>query len=377
MIAPPPPLADVAAAAGLSLDAAGDGTAALSGSPWYVRLLVGGVAWLAALSVIGFLVATGLIDEDAFAPWGLAIGAAAIAVARRLPRHGGGSGATAEFGAQIALVGSLLARVMVFIGLGDWTDGHWAVIGPAMAALELVFLAFYPDELERFVASGLFGAWLLLALGDLDDVLTAAVLRDLVTLAAAVAAGAMWWWRPRLLAGRWAAFVAPVGYGLTAFVLAACLQDTIALFGDWLPGLRWLLTAGLAAGLLAVLWAVRTRLGQREVDAGTAVLAAIVLGVAGATWPEPGIVAAVGVLVLAFHGRDGWLLGLGVVGLAATLWHYVYGMQATMLEKSTLLVAAGLVLLAGRWLWRRARASGDAGSEGAGVAVDAAAGGAA
>lgn len=372
MIAPPPPLADVAAAVGLSLDAAGDATAAPAGSPWYVRLLVGGVAWLAALSVIGFLAATGLIDEDTFVPWGVAIGGAAIALARRLPRDGGG-GAAAEFGAQIALVGSLLARVMVVIGLGDWTDGNWAVIGLVMAALELAFLVLYPDDLERFVAAGLVGAWLLLALGDLDDVLAAAALRDVVTLAAAVAAGAIWLWRPRLLTGRWAEHVAPVGYGLTAFVLAACLQDTVALFGDWLPGLRWLLAGGLAAGLLGVLWVVRARLGQREIDMGAAVLAAIVLGVAGATWPEPGIVAAIGVLVLAFGARDGWLLGLGVVGLAATLWHYVYGMAATMLEKSTLLVAAGLVLLAGRWLWRRLRAAGTA--VGAGDAVDGAAGG--
>ena len=156
MIAPPPPLADVAAAVGLSLDAAGDATAAPAGSPWYVRLLVGGVAWLAALSVIGFLAATGLINEDVFVPWGVAIGGAAIALARRLPRDGRG-GAAAEFGAQIALVGSLLARVMVFIGLDDWTDGNWAVIGLTMAALELAFLVLYPDDLERFVAAGLVG----------------------------------------------------------------------------------------------------------------------------------------------------------------------------------------------------------------------------
>jgi len=250
---------------------------------------------------------------------------------------------------------------MILIGLGDWTDGNWMLIGPALALLESLLLGLYPDGLQRFVAAGLGGVWLLIALGDVDNALTAAVLRDATTLAAALGAGAIWLARARLAAGPRGDAVEPVGYGLAAFVLAACLEDTIGLFGLFgpaPPGLRWLATAGMAAGLLVVLWTVRARLGRPEIDASTAVLGVIVVAVAGATWTEPGIVAALGVLVLAFAARDAVLYGLGVVGLAATLWHYFYGLSATMLEKSALLVAAGLLLLGGRWLWRLAGARG-------------------
>lgn len=371
MIERPPPLGAVLAAVGAPAETARTALEShAERSPWYVRLLVGGVAWLAALTVLGYVATTGLIDEDAYAPWGAVAAAVAIGLARWLPRDDAARGAGAEFGAQIALVLSLVARLLILIGLGDWTDGNWMLIGTALALLESLLLGLYPDGLQRFVAAGLGGVWLLLSLGDVDNTLTAAVLRDATTLAAALGAGAFWLARARLAAGPRGDAVEPVGYGLAAFVLAACLEDTIGVFGLAPPGLRWLATAGMASGLLAVLWTVRSRLGRPEIDASAAVLGVIVVAVAGATWAEPGIVAALGVLVLAFAARDAVLYGLGVVGLAATLWHYFYGMRATMLEKSALLVAAGLLLLGGRWLWRVAVArSGDDDGTGASAAA--------
>ncbi|MEO8083923.1 MAG: DUF4401 domain-containing protein [Ardenticatenales bacterium] len=378
MIVPPPGVRDVLAAIGLpaSADAGAVDDGGLGGSPWYVRLLIGAVAWASALSIMGFLAATGIIGEGTFAVWGLAAMATALFIARRVPRDSDLRGALSEFAAQLALVLSLLARVMVVIGLSDWTNSDLLFMGPAMVALEIVFFLFYPDFFQRFVAAGLVGAWLLLTLGDVHDLLLVAYLRDLVTLAAACTAGWLWLSRPRLLAGQRADLVAPAAYGLVVFVVCALLQETIAAFGSWLPGIRWLATVGLAAGVLCLLVFVRRALGRPLVDAGAAVLGALVCGVAGATWTEPGIMAALGVLVLAFHARDGLLYGFGVAALAGTLWHFFYSLHWTMLEKSELLVAGGLIVLAGRWLWLRlaeplAAAPGDppAGAIG-GVAAD-------
>ncbi|MFN8424598.1 MAG: DUF4401 domain-containing protein [Anaerolineae bacterium] len=355
MIVPPPLLRDVLAAVGADAGAAAARTGAggVGGSPWYVRLLIGGVAWASALSILGFLLATGFIEEDTFAVWGLAAAAAALFVVRRSPREGVGRGAGAEFAAQLALVLSFLARILIVIGLSDWTHDDLIVMGLLLAALEVVFFLFYPDVFQRFVAAGMVGAWLLMTLGDVDGVLAVALLRDIIELAAAFAAGALWLARPRLLAGRRADLVTPAGYGLAVFVVCALLQETIAALGGFLPGVRWLAAVGLAAGLLVVLLLVRRDLGRPTIDAGAAVLGALVCGVAGATWMEPGILAAIALLVLAFRARDALLYGLGVAALAATLWHYFYSLDWTMLEKSELLVAGGVIVLAGRWLWLR------------------------
>lgn len=355
MILPPPTLGDALAAAGLPRDAGAGGTGAANagGSPWYVRLLVAGLAWAAALSVTGFLAATGMIDEDAFAYWGIAAAAASIVLARRGPSDADARGAVADFVAQLALALSLLARVLVFIGVGAWANGDQAVIGGAMAALEIVLFIAYPDFFQRFLASGLACAWLLVVLGDVDDVLFVAYARDVVTLLAAFGGAWLWIDRPRLLAGRLADYAAPAGYGLAVFVVGALLQETIAAFGRFLPGARWPATAGLAIGVVWLLLWVRGRLGRPIVDAGAGVLIVLVAALAYATRIEPGILAAVGVLLLGFLARDGLLHGLGVAATGATVWHFFYSMNQTMLVKSGILVAGGLVLLGGRWVWLR------------------------
>lgn len=62
---------------------------------------------------------------------------------------------------------------------------------------------------------------------------------------------------------------------------------------------------------------------------------------------SPGAAGALLALVLAFTLGNRWLAALGVVGLVAALSHLYYSLDITLLEKSAVLAAAGLVTLAG------------------------------
>src|SRR5690606_25144366 len=107
-----------------------------------------------------------------------------------------------------------------------------------------------------------------------------------------------------------------------------------------------LLTLGLAAVTLYSAWRMLEEHGAPlRSAAGVTVLVA--LGVTAAlTLRTPGVIAAAGVLALAFHRRAVLLLGLGVVFLIAFGALYYCGLSRSLLAKSGALVGSGLALLA-------------------------------
>jgi uncharacterized membrane protein len=57
--------------------------------------------------------------------------------------------------------------------------------------------------------------------------------------------------------------------------------------------------------------------------------------------------------VVGFANGNRVLIGLGIAALVGYLSHYYYSLQATLLEKSVLLMCTGLVLLAARFALHR------------------------
>jgi len=233
MFTRPPSLREVLGGANPPDDGALDSAlASAGGSPWYVRLLVAGMAWLAALAITGFLSIAEIISQDSRLWWGLAAAAVAIVLARQaMPAmsrrsEAAPAGPRAEFLSQLALVLSLLARILVYLGADGLATN--AGLDPqviamlSLFALEVLFLLTIDDGLQRFLASALSGVWLLAALdganlGSQRELL----LQESVTVAYAAAAGALWLAGPGPRSGRWATALRPMGYGATVFVLGA------------------------------------------------------------------------------------------------------------------------------------------------------------
>ncbi len=331
-------------------------------APWFVQVLVIGAAWVAATLSAGFLSLFDLVTESNAAVVAIPTAIAAILLRRVALKSEAGRVRT-DLVEQIALALSGLARWFVFFGMDELVRPGGPFSGldnPAAAliallALELLFLVFYPDRLQRFLATGLAGLWLTL----LDTPLGfGPYARQAYVVAAATAATALWLRPPP---ARLAAWRAPVGYGLVLFAGLSLFEGALVPMGD-LTRLGWPTTIGMAVVSLWIAWDV---LRERGVPP-TSPLALAAFGslaiLAAVGWTEPGFVAAAGLMVLAVHRRERLLFGLSIAFLVAFGVHYYYSLELDLMAKAGILVGSGLVFLAARWGLLRAfdaRVTGD------------------
>src|SRR5262249_30340923 len=150
----------------------------------------------------------------------------------------------------------------------------------------------------------------------------------------------------------------PLGHALV-IALLVLLVGSLQL--EKLLGLResnWpLLTAiGLGALLLCLEWHVLRTLGIAPVsEAGIAALMGTLFFCA-APGGAPGVVGALGVLLLGHHRRDVLLMGLASAALLLFGAAFYYQLHLTLLAKAGVLCASGGVLLALRPILFRDRA---------------------
>jgi len=346
-LAPP----DVAPRARGALDDAAD-----DAMPWYVRAAAGVGAWIATAFLVAFLVNVGLDpDENGALVVGLALVAGAVILRRR---------ARAEFARQLALAASFAGQALVVLRIGEATDSALAA-GLAALALSVALVPLVPDAAHRFLSAVVGSVALVVATVELRLAwgvdpsrarLDLAVRGSDLAVLALVAATA-WVWRGDLRArGRAvAAMLEPVGYGIVVALLGLFLYD--ALLGPslaFVAGPRgrsgWQLGAATTAGVTVALCALAVAIvRERGGAAGREALVAALAGAAllGAlTLPTPGLVAAVALLALGFDRRNPVLVGLAALFLVVFLAAYYHSLRLTLLEKSGLLVASGLLLLA-------------------------------
>jgi uncharacterized membrane protein len=116
-------------------------------------------------------------------------------------------------------------------------------------------------------------------------------------------------------------------------------------------------TIGITIALMALMAAILHEHRRRNnVTAATP----LVLGLL--TLSTPGIVAALTLLILGFDRRNRILIGLAVVFLVKFASVYYYSLQLTLLEKSIVLAASGLLLLAVRAYVELRHRPGEAGA---------------
>ena len=296
-------------------------------APWYVRLMLGIAGCIAAGFLIGF-VGMGLRAVWESKPGSLAGGLAMIGAAYVLFRAAR-SDFSSMFGFAVSVAGQALLAVGLFRILDtDRNAAAWAV----MALIEVLLVFAMPNFIHRLASA--FAAPVFV--GEALEIYGAS------GLAAGLAAtGVAVLWLNELRAARHHAALAPAAYGLTAALVYVEAELTRHSFS----GEALVLGAFVAVVLTLVR---RTGWPLREPRALLAVAAATAVG--AASFKAPGVAAGLMIVLLGFANGNRVLTGAGIAALLFYIGKYYYLLEVTLLAKSGVLAATGVLLLAARWL---------------------------
>ncbi|MEW5722117.1 MAG: DUF4401 domain-containing protein [Thermodesulfobacteriota bacterium] len=310
-----------------------------AGDPFYIRLLAALGAWAAAACFTSFLHLARLVDLEGTEPllWSLLFLVPAVVI-RRLSRR--------TFLVQLTLAFCTAGHLLLL-----WWAAHWSgdnavtvlrSLTVAQAAATALMYWPYRDRTYRFLAPlaalVLLAVWLAAAGTDLGRETGRLHLLEAVIVLEAAAGG---WLLARRPSGD---FVRPVGYAAAVAAPGALLL--LILWPRAVPPGRPVSLA-LALGLsILYLWAAGGSDRLKTEGMLTAVAATLALGLI----TNPGLLAAVGLLVLGYAQGDKALLGLGCLFLPLFLAVYYYDLDVTLAYKSWVLAGSGLLLLLARFV---------------------------
>ena len=317
--------------------------------PWYVRVMMGGSAWLGSVFLFSFVV--GVLHFVLQSPTAsMAVGGIACAGAYAVFRKAGNSDAMAQFGLATTFVGQSLFAYGLLAGNALPAIATWA----AFAAFEALVAATLPNAISRYVATigALFGLVMTAGVLGLQPLVPGLV----AALCAAIWMNELrWGWR----ADAWRA----IGFGAASALL---LLKGTRLGGELLGGLRdaslgrSLFGKGVGAALpwlgdalvaLVLVVTVMALLLRQERPPGIkvtalALLGALLLAVAGAR--APGLAESTLLVILGYMHGNRVLVGLGLLALGGFMGQYYYRLHDTLLDKSILLAVTGGGLVAAR-----------------------------
>ncbi|WP_033923132.1 DUF4401 domain-containing protein [Sphingomonas sp. 37zxx] len=319
-----------------------------SGSPWFVRVMLGIAGWIGALFLLIFvgLTLSSIIDDAASS---LIAGAACCAGAFALFRGFDGQ----DFAEQFALALGLTGQALLVVGLAHLFKAGNAGLYLAVAAAEATLVLVIPHFLHRLLATG--GAALAVALA-----FNQLAFQGLAAPLLCVALAAIW-----LNPARWATsgrLWRPIGYGL---VLALLLTETFRLFGTenlfgraretgWMALHVPLVGRGLTGAVL--IW-VAAVLSIREGFAPNSRIVLLAVGAASLMailcMMAPGLGSALLIVLLGFAAGNRLLIAFGILSLLGFAGHFYYSLHATLLAKSGILAVTGFGLLAASLFLRR------------------------
>lgn len=300
-------------------------------TPWYVRVLIGGGAWVASWMVLGVLALSRVLDDHGALVFGVFFYGGAVAL-RWLTRG--------DFTQQLSLAFGLAGAVMVAFGVADATRGD-EVVAIAACLLGCLTLAVFPDVLARFLGAVTAAAAGVLFFYEVK------LGPDVAVAFIGALAGLTWQLEPRLLANPWTRHAQrPAAWGLLVTFLFAMLT-TVFGSGDWLH-LGPFVSGSAAVALVVVIVAVAREHGAKLTSEPVLVALALSVALAVASFRSPGVVAALYAMVLAFHRRSPVMLGVGMVFLVVFAVHFYFRMEVSLLSRGLLLLASGVVLFVAR-----------------------------
>jgi uncharacterized membrane protein len=299
-------------------------------SPWYVRILTGISAWIAAILFLVFVFSIDLLDSEASA---LLLGVILL-VLTTITRWK----VDQVFVNQLMLALNLAGQAMFLFGLTDNEE----LAAMAIVGLEIVLILVCRDAVLRFLAT-LFAYAAVVSLGDMYDIPNA--LHALIILTAG-AVGVLWYHEAQFLTRKSAPIYKSVRYGITLTLLLLLIPSMLE---DVSVTSWWASTCGLLFVLLLVEHRLLNRYAIPLSSATGIVMMMCTVLFAVPLLTTPGIIAAVLVLVLGFHRGQRVLMGLALVFLVIFMIAFYYHLDVTLLMKSGILATSGIVLLGMRW----------------------------
>ena len=299
------------------------------GFPWFVRLLIGIGAWVAAGFLLGFLGAAGLIDDNdvSLLVWGLVWIGLSVGL-HRWTQH--------AFFEQLALALSVAGHGMTLFYVGLTFDSGRAVA----ATMLLLCVALYRlnrdpgHRLLSVVATAAAAVGWLLHEGFYEAI-------HVVVLIEAVGLSIVF------TSGRIPSAARPLGFGLAVALPLTLLLTPSA----WDLDIAWWRSS--LALTLWLLWLVRW-CGHEHAKAWNepltlAVLVVLALGAVS----TPGLLAAIGLVALGYALGERLLAGIGLLFVPVFVITFYYDLELALDIKSYMLMATGVVLLGTRWLLGR------------------------
>lgn len=319
-------------------------------TPWYVAVLSGIAAWVAAVFLFVFVV-DGLHWYRDQSGAMFAFGAASAAFALAAMHRARGRVFVEQLAVALSLGGQLLMGVgldQVYVRMFGSAQTPWLWV--AVAAIALAMHAFGRLPLHRFLCGGVFAVAVLGACTAGTPVLRVIAAPLLAWLAVAA------WWRSEAR-DRIAPVLSPLAWALSLVALLAVgfvdLDDWhFRDLGAWAVWLRPLGDA-LMAPLLPVCtrWLLRRQAGVAPRTCTALIALSCVLALA--CWRAPGVTLATTLALVGFALHRPVLLVVGIVGIGAYLLRFYFQLDTTLLEKSGWLLAAGAFLLLARVAARR------------------------
>lgn len=315
-------------------------------SPWYVRLLIGFSGWFAALFFLGFLgVGFEFVYKENVA--GFIVGGIMIFIAYMLLDKKSDSDFSSQFALAVSFAGQAL---LVFsLDLFKWFTAADSFNWILLATIQLILAWFMPNSIHRVWSAfaAIMALTIALTVGHIYFIQT-----PLIMLAVAV----VW-----LNEFKWIDYqkkLKPIGYGITLALLYQASTGILhimfwnaARYKESMvqPWVSELLTG------FVVLYVVYELLKRQAINipsrvANIAFVGALILIIA--SLKMFGLTIGVMIILLGYANSNRILTGLGILSLLYYMSAYYYTMQTTLLLKSELLAALGIVLLFSSWLIR-------------------------
>jgi hypothetical protein len=327
--------------------------------PWYLRIIVGIGAWLAAIFFFGFALQLLGWQEEHRTSFGI-IGVGCLAVAAFLGRQKLG-----VFIGQCMLAVSFAAQVMIYYG---FVNEHFHPLATAMVfsiVLAAILYIAFPNFLSRIATCLVALQLTLLWIYTGDGEPFSGLLRDESNLFPFL----LFYWAFHLAAICWcflrprgSIFLAPLGYALVASLAAWQTESLLNVwsrsteiglavpimefFGTYFQGVLTALTLfGVAVWSVGGLSALRERI---PLFTGLAVALATLVWLGSG-----GMLLAMLFLLIGFALQNRPVLGIGLISFPVFLTYYYYNLHLDLLAKSGVLIGSGIVLLALRSVLKR------------------------
>ena len=313
---------------------------------WYVRFLMGFSAWVAAGLFVAALGIFGLLDEPFFTVLvGLIMIVLALMLRIRTPLR---SQSEQIFRTQLALAGSVTGQLLVLFGVADAFDETAAALAVLIPSCLLFWR--YPDRLHRFLSA-------LAAIAALASLCAIHEFELGYQLLVGLLLGtAIWlWWRAerRWLGSLASEYALPLCYAVPLALLVLLLALAMSELAN--PALTWLSAVFAIAGAFFVAWQILGSLALASFGRNpklTPLLMALILIVGLITATQPGFLISLTLLALAFWRSDRVLQVLSSMAAVFFISNYYYRLDMTLLNKSFVLMATGVILLAA-WAFLR------------------------